>query len=240
MKKIIVLLPFLLFRIISYSQSSLVVNNKLKENKQVLNEDWSYFVRQVLPLLIIGLFAAIRIGFSLLSNENFKFSKLSKNVYDGLDDLYTDKEFVKDFVNILKKEDNLQDIVDNIIKQHKDYHYTYAPTKYTGRNSIEDKRFYQNYIIIGMRDEKKEWGWNAPEKRIIDNLMKSNGYKKFSKKHNFTKSDDTTMRALFYYMISRPDFAVNVKKYLFTAVEQNKPVLIRAIDKVAFDHDTAS
>jgi hypothetical protein len=41
-------------------------------------------------------------------------------------------------------------------------------------------------------------------------------------------------------MISRPDFAVNVKKYLFTAVEQNKPVLIRAIDKVAFDHDTAS
>jgi hypothetical protein len=119
-------------------------DKKLNENKQVLNEDWSYFVGQVLPVLTIGLFAAIRIGFSILSNENFKFSKLSKNVYDGLDDLYTDKEFVKDFVNILKNEGNLQDIVDNIIKKHKDYHYASAPTKSTGRHSGEDKRFYQN------------------------------------------------------------------------------------------------
>jgi hypothetical protein len=186
------------------------------------------------------LFAATRIGFMMFDNSNFKQSRLSKAVYNSLDDLYNDKEFVKDFVSILKKEGNLQDIVDNIIKKHKDYHYASAPTKYTGRNSIEDKRFYQNYIIQVMRDEKKEWESNAPEKRIIDNLMKSNGYKKFSKKHNFTKSDDTTMRALFYYMISRPDFAVNVKKYLFAAVEQNKPVLIRAIDKVAFDNDTAN
>ena len=35
MKKIIVLLPFLLFRIISNSQSSLVVNNKLIESNSI-------------------------------------------------------------------------------------------------------------------------------------------------------------------------------------------------------------
>ena len=48
------------------------------------------------------------------------------------------------------------------------------------------------------------------------------------------------MRAILYFMISRPDFAVNVKKYLFAAVEQNKSVIINAIDKSAFDRDTAA
>jgi hypothetical protein len=58
---------------------------------------------------------------------------------------------------------------------------------------------------------------------------------KFSKKHNFTKEDDTMMRAVLYYIISRPDFSVTVKKYLNTAVAQNKSVIIRAIDRSDFD-----
>ena len=48
------------------------------------------------------------------------------------------------------------------------------------------------------------------------------------------------MRAVLYYMISRPDFAVNVKKYLNTAVAQNKNVIIRAIDKEDFDFTAGS
>jgi hypothetical protein len=210
-------------------------DNKLKENKQLLNEDWSYFIGQVLPVLTIGLVAAIRVGFSLLSNNNFKQSQLSKNVYNALDDLYNDKEFVKDFVDILKKEGNLEDIVSNTINKHKDNHYKYAPKKSTSRNSIEDRRFYHNYILTTLNSGSKEWEWDAPAKRIIDNVMKSKGYRGFSKKHNFTNQDDTSMRALFYYMISRPDFAENVKKYLYTAIQQNKNVIIRAIDKSDFE-----
>jgi hypothetical protein len=210
-------------------------DKKLKENKKVLNEDWSYFVSQILPVLTIGLIAATRIGFSLLSNTNFKDSRLSKNVYDSLDGLYKDRDFVKDFVDILKKEGNIQDIVDNIIDKHKEYHYKYAPKGNTSRNSAEDSRFYKNYIYTTLQTGRREWEWDAPVKRIIDNVIKSNGYKKFSKKHKFTSEDDTNMRALFYYMISRPDFAINVKKYLYAAVEQNKNVIIRAIDKSDFD-----
>ncbi len=215
-------------------------DNKLKENKQVLNEDWSYFLTQVLPVFTIGLFAAVRIGFALLDNSNFKQSRLSKAVYDSLDDLYNDKEFVKDFVSILKKEGNLQDIVDNLMEKHrnKDSHYQYYQKGSSKRSGKEDKRFYKNYIYTTLISGRREWEWDAPVKRIIDNVIKSNGYKKFSKKHKFTSEDDTTMRALFYYMMSRPDFAVNVKKYLYAAVEQNKGVIINAIDKVAFDRDT--
>lgn len=217
-------------------------DKKLKENKQVLNEDWSYFVGQVLPVLTIGLIAALRIGFSVIDNNNFKQSRLSKEVYDSLDELYKDKEFVKDFVNILKKEGNIQDIVDDIIEKHrdKDSHYQYFPKNYTKRSPLEDKRFYKTYIYTTLKSGSREWEWDAPAKRIIDNVIKSNGYRKFSKKHNFTKDDDISMRAILYFMISRPDFAVNVKKYLFAAVEQNKSVIINAIDKSAFDRDTAA
>jgi hypothetical protein len=86
-----------------------------------------------------------------------------------------------------------------------------------------------------LKDSSQEWRWNAPEKRIIDNVLKSNGYINFSKKCNFTKEDDIMMRAVLYYMISRPDFAVNFKEYLLPAVEQNKSVIICAIDKGDFD-----
>jgi hypothetical protein len=209
-------------------------NKKLNENKQLLNEDWSYFVGQVLPVLTLGLFAAVKIGFNLLSDSNFKASKLSRTVYDSLDKLYDDREFVKDFVAILEKEGNLEDMVKSAIEFNKQDYYKYAPKGSTKRNAIEDGRFYRTYILSRLYSND-EWDWDAPASRVISNVMKSNGYKKFSKKHNFTSQDDTMMRALFYYMISRPDFAENVKKYLYTAVKQNKNTIIRAIDKTDFD-----
>lgn len=212
-------------------------NKKLKENKEVLNEDYAVLVGQVLPILTLGLIAAVKIGINLLSDSNFKASQLSRNVYDALDKLYDDREFVKDFVSILQKEGNLEDIVRSAIDFNKEDFYKYAPKGSTSRNRIEDQRFYKRYIINRLTSND-EWDWDAPASRVINNVMKSNGYKKFSKKHNFTNQDDTMMRALFYYMISRPDFAKNVKKYLYTAVKQNQNTIIRAIDKS--DFDTAS
>ena len=213
-------------------------NNKLKENKQVINESFMELIGDFMPHLTMGLFAAIKIGLMLVDNSNFKGSGLSKNVYDALDKLYDDKEFVKDFVEILKKEGNLQDIINDILVKYKgDVHYWHQIGS-TKRSQVQDRRMWSQYIWKMLKDSSEEWRWNAPEKRIIDNVLKSNGYRKFSKKHNFTKEDDTMMRAVLYYMISRPDFAVNVKKYLNTAVAQNKNVIIRAIDKGDFDATT--
>jgi hypothetical protein len=196
--------------------------------------DWSYFVSHVLPVLIIGLLVVIKIGLMLTDKSNFKSSMLSKNVYDALDKLYDDRGFVKDFVAILEKEGNLEDMVKSAIEFNKEDYYKYAPKGSTKRNAIEDGRFYRTYILSRLYSND-EWDWDAPASRVISDVMKSNGYKKFSKKHNFTSQDDTMMRALFYYMISRPDFAENVKKYLYTAVKQNKNTIIRAIDKTDFD-----
>ena len=190
--------------------------------------------------LFVGLLAAIKIGFMMFDYSNLKSSNLSKNVYDALDKLYDDKEFVKDFVEILKKEGNLQDIINDILVKYKgDVHYWHQIGS-TKRSQVQDRRMWSQYIWKMLKDSSEEWRWNAPEKRIIDNVLKSNGYRKFSKKHNFTKEDDTMMRAVFYYIISRPDFAVNVQKYLVPAVEQNRSVIIRAIDRGDFDATSGS
>jgi len=187
------------------------------------------------PQLWVGLLVVIKIVLMLTDKSNFKSSKLSKNVYDALDKLYEDKEFVKDFVEILKKEGNLQDIIDDILVKYKDDAHPFHTRGTTKRYRIDDRVMWKQYIWKMLKDSSEEKGWNAPEKRIIDNVLKSNGYRMFSKNHNFTKEDDTMMRAVLYYMISRPNFAVNVKKHLLPAVEQNKSVIIRAIDKSDFE-----
>ena len=187
------------------------------------------------PQLWVGLLVVIKIVLMLTDKSNFKSSKLSKNVYDALEKLYQDKEFVKDFVEILKKEGNLQDIIDDILVKYKDDAHPFHTRGTTKRYRIDDRVMWKQYIWKMLKDSSEEWRWNAPEKRIIDNVLKSNGYRMFSKNHNFTKEDDTMMRAVLYYMISRPNFAVNVKKHLLPAVEQNKSVIIRAIDKSDFE-----
>jgi len=65
-------------------------NTKLKENKQVMSEDWNSFVSDVLPILTMGLLAAIQLGFTNLFTSNKKSSMLSDAVYDSLDDIYKD------------------------------------------------------------------------------------------------------------------------------------------------------
>ena len=192
------------------------------------------------PYFWVGLLVIIKIVFMLTDKSNFKGSNLSKNVYDALDKLYDDKEFVKDFVEILKKEGNLQDIIDDILVKYKDDAHPFHTRGTTRRNRIDDRVMWKQYIWKMLKDSSEEWKWNAPEKRIIDNVLNSNGYINFSKKHNFTNEDDTMMRAVLYYIISRPDFAVNVQKYLVPAVERNKTVIIRAIDRGDFDSTSGS
>jgi hypothetical protein len=195
--------------------------------------DWSYFVSHVLPVLIIGLLVVIKIGLMLTDKSNFKSSMLSKNVYDALEKLYEDKEFVKDFVDILKQEGNLEDIIATARDKHNDY--PWEDRYSTKRNSGDDRRFYNSLMYGQIKQGSSEYNWVADGKRIVDKVMITIGYKNFSKKQKFIPNDDKAMRGLFYYMITRPDFAVNVKKYLYTAVEKNKPVVIRAIDKSDMD-----
>jgi hypothetical protein len=208
-------------------------NKKLNENKQMLNESWSELFREVLPVFTIGLLAAIRVGFGLLYNTNKKSSMLSTAVYDSLDEIYKDKDFVRDFVDILKQEGNLEDIIATARDKHNDY--PWEDRYSTKRNSGDDRRFYNSLMYGQIKQGSSEYNWVADGKRIVDKVMITRGYKNFSKKHKFTPNDDKAMRGLFYYMITRPDFAVNVKKYLYTAVEKNKPVVIRAIDKSDMD-----
>ena len=186
------------------------------------------------PYFWVGLLVIIKIVFMLTDKSNFKGSKLSKNVYDALEKLYDDRDFLRDFVEILKKEGNLQDIIDDILVNYKDVHKFHFKGN-TERSRGTDRLMWSQYIWKMLKDSSLEWRWNAPEKRIIDNVLKSNGYINFSKNYNFTNEDDTMMRAVFYYIISRPDFAVNVQKYLVPAVEQNRSVIIRAIDRGDFD-----
>jgi hypothetical protein len=187
------------------------------------------------PYFWVGLLVVIKIGLMLTDKSNFKNSGLSKNVYDALDKLYDDKEFVKDFVEILKKEGNLQVILNDILIKYKGDVHKFHTIGSTKRQQYADRLMWSQYIWKMLKDSSQEWRWNAPEKRIIDNVLKSNGYINFSKNYNFTNEDDTMMRAVFYYIISRPDFAVNVQKYLVPAVEQNRSVIIRAIDRGDFD-----
>jgi len=199
--------------------------------------DWSYFVSHVLPVLIIGFLVVIKIGLMLTDKSNFKSSMLSKNVYDALEKLYEDKEFVKDFVDILKQEGNLEDIIATARDKHNDY--PWEDRYSTKRNSGDDRRFYNSLMYGQIKQGSSEYNWVADGKRIVDKVMITIGYKNFSKKQKFIPNDDKAMRGLFYYMITRPDFAVNVKKYLYTAVEKNKPVVIRAIDKSDMDTPVA-
>jgi hypothetical protein len=71
------------------------------------------------PQLWVGLLVVIKIVLMLTDKSNFKSSKLSKNVYDALDKLYDDREFLRNFVSILKKEDNLKEMINDILIKYK-------------------------------------------------------------------------------------------------------------------------
>ena len=221
MKKIIVLLPFLLFRIISNSQSSLVVNNKLIENKILIKEDFFGLFATTAAIWLAG-WALQKMGI-LQSNANL--AGLSNRVGDALDDIYKDKELVKDFVIILKKAGDIdsiaKDTLSDLIKRRR---FEYRPDG--GNSNLVNREDWEGHIHRNIY----EFEWTKSARDIANNVVKSNGYIKFSKKHKFNSKDDIVMKELFYFIVTRPDFAKTAKMYLYKAAEKSIPSDVKAVN----------
>lgn len=157
---------------------------------------------------------------------------ISEKVYDAAYDLYKDEEFVKDFVNILKKESNLADIVAKSLTPY--YKETNTYNGITSRGCIEDAQDWQGYI----KGHYSGYGFQPDAKRIAREVIKSNGYKEFSKKYEFTADDNKDMFTVIYYIVTRPDFADTAEKYLYTAASNNIKVPVPPLPKGSFTWPT--
>jgi hypothetical protein len=206
-------------------------NKKLKENKQMLYE--ASFFSEALPFIVIGLTAVVGWAFNKFTAYGRTGSLgISERVWRSVNDLYKDKEFVKDFVNILKKESNLSDIVNKSITQYYKDMNTYKGV--VRRSNFEDTREWEALIKGNIKGE----GFDVDAKRIAIEVIKSNGYKKFSKKYKFTKEDNEDMFTVIYYIITRPDFATTAEKYLYTAASNDRNVPVPPLPKGSFTWPT--
>ena len=192
--------------------------NKLKENKVLLNEDLFTFFGGVALIALAG-WALKKIGFMATKSE---LAGVSDRVADSLDDIYNDKELVKDFVAILRDSGNIDSIVD---KSRSDLYKDFYPLDATKRDRYIDRRDWNEYIKHTIDD----WRWNADASKIAHKLVKSSGFIKFSKKHKFDSKDNEDMIKLFYFIISRPDFAKTAKLYLYNMVDKDTSVSVKAI-----------
>jgi hypothetical protein len=206
-------------------------NKKLKENKQMLYEASGFL--DALPFIWIGLTALVGWAFTRYKAFGRNSSLgVSERVWVSINYLYKDKEFVKDFVNILKKESNLSDIVNKSITQYYKEDQTYKGV--VQRRATEDMRDWDVLIKGNIKGE----GFDLDAKRIAIEVMKSNGYKKFSKKYKFTKEDNEDMFTIIYYIITRPDFATTAEKYLYTAANNNRNVPVPPLPRGSFSYPT--
>jgi hypothetical protein len=136
---------------------------------------------------------------------------------------------VKDFVVILQREFDLE----NIVAKSQTKYYALNNRKNTNHRDIYlDIEDYQD-LIRGNWDGD---GFDPDAKRIAHSVIKSNGYKSFAIKFKFTKYDHQDMFCVIYYIITRPDFVHNAKKYLYTAVNNDEKVKITPLPKEAFDN----
>ena len=161
--------------------------------------------------------------------KKYSVSGLSAEVYNAIPNLYTDKEFVKDFVKILQKESNLEDIIN---KSQTEW-YAYKNKNRKGpkfRDITFDQEDYQNLI----KNNIDGYGFQPDSKRIAQSVIKSNGYKKFSKKYKFKATDNKDMVGIIYYIITRPDFADTAEKYLYAAASNNKNIKVPPLPKDAY------
>ena len=222
MKKIIVLLPFLLLKIISNSQSSLVINNKLIENKILIKEDFFGLFATTAAIWLAG-WALQKMGI-LASTANS--AGLSNRVGDALDDIYKDKELVKDFVIILKKAGDIdsiaKDALSDLMKRRR---FEYRPGE-DGNDRWVNKTDWELHIHRNI----DEFEWTKSARDIAHDVVKSNGYIKFSKKHKFNSKDDIVMKELFYFIVTRPDFAKTAKMYLYKAADKSIHSDVKAVN----------
>jgi hypothetical protein len=202
-------------------------NKKLKENKQLLNEFLVLddFIFVGLTALTIWAFKKLP-GYKVAGRDGK--SGLSPEVFNAIPNLYSDKEFVKDFVRILQNESNLEDIV----KKSQTQWYKELNKYGTKKRSIDrDTEDYQDLIKGNIRG----LGFQPDAKRIAQDTIKTNGYKKFSKKYKFTSRDDKDMMTVIYYIVTRPDFSDTAEKYLYTAANDDTNVTVPPLPKDAFN-----
>ena len=166
----------------------------MSDNKQILKEGIiTGFIMIGLTALTMWAFKKIR-DVKVIGKDGV--SGLSTEVYNAIPNLYTDKEFVKDFVKILQKESNLEDIIN---KSQTEW-YAYKNKNRKGpkfRDIVFDQEDYQNLIKRNIDG----YGFQPDAKRIAQSVIKSNGYKKFSKKYKFKATDDKDMVGIIYYII---------------------------------------
>ena len=94
-------------------------------------------------------------------------SGLSAEVYNAIPNLYTDKDFVKDFVKILQQESNLEDIIE---KSQTEW-YAYKNKNRKGpkfRDITFDQEDYQNLI----KNNIDGYGFQPDSKRIAQSVIK--------------------------------------------------------------------
>jgi hypothetical protein len=135
-----------------------------------------------------------KLGFS--SGEN---TGLSNKVKDSFDDIYDDKELVKDLANILKQEGDLDKLFDKIYKN--------------GIPEWDDIQWIKSYKF------------QPDAKRIANKLVKTMSYKKFSKVHNFDKNDDAGMEKVFYFIMTQKDFKDTAKNYILKVIQKNNDLI---------------
>jgi hypothetical protein len=187
------------------------------------------FFSEALPFMAIGFI--VLVGWAL--NRFTAYGRtgtygISEKVYDAVSDLYKDQEFVKDFVEILKKESNLVDIVSN---SQSEYYAEWRKKGDKRRDYITDNQDWHALIKGNIKGE----GFDEDAKRIAIEVFKSKGYKKFSKKYEFTAEDDDDMYTVLYYIVTRPDFADTAEKYLYTAASTGSRVTLPPLPSGAFN-----
>jgi hypothetical protein len=144
---------------------------------------------------------------------------ISKKLFYSLNEIYNDDLLVRDMVTIIRSQGDINNIVinarSNVYKEH-------HPTDLTHRCSGCD---YQDYFS------------NPIDKDILiitNRILASNGFKSFSKRHELTEEDDQNIFRVFYYIISRPDFAITARQYLFPYVDNNIKISKRSISRKDF------
>jgi hypothetical protein len=136
--------------------------------------------------------------------------RVSKKLISSLYDVYNDDLLLKDMVRIIRFHGNIKDIVYNArisINNGCQFHYskTYSMSRCRECDLLDYFSKTRDRLILDISEE----------------IVGSNGFKHFSKKHNYDQIDIDNMSNIFYYIISRPDFPKTAELFLFPYIDKN-------------------
>jgi hypothetical protein len=172
-----------------------------------INED---IVGDLLPILIPLTAYIAHLGLKLLgfSRNAWDGAGLSKEVQTALPFIYKDTALIKDFAKILKDEGDLEQFFKKID----------TANEKIWKNQVGviggPGRFDWNHIGF-----VKNYKFQPDAKRVANKLIKTNSYKRFSKKYSLSNEDDVMMEKLFYWIVTRPNFKDEVKQYILNVVD---------------------